>query len=111
MGDQLDSRHGLQQCPCFYGHEVGAQCVDRTAPALLAKVQARLSAAYCGFYRLLQVLHIGRRPFVEDDQVDVQALYPPVFTGTQQLTDLGEVLDLVDAQENQRQITRNPQRP
>ena len=48
---------------------------------------------------------------VDDDQVDAEALHAPVFVSAQQLANLGDVLDLVDAQEDDRQVAGNPERP
>ena len=52
----------------------------------------------------LQLLQIGSGPFVQDDQINGKLLHPPVFVGAQKLARDGNVLDIVDSQEHDRQI-------
>ena len=48
---------------------------------------------------------------VDDDEVDAEPLHAPVFMRAQQLANLGDVLDLVDAQQDDRQVAGNAERP
>ena len=48
---------------------------------------------------------------VEDHEVDVEQLQPPVLVGAQQLADDVEVLGLVDAHQHDRQVARDAVRP
>ena len=48
---------------------------------------------------------------VDDDKVDGEPLHVPVLVSAQQLSDLGDVLDFVDAKNDDRQITGNPESP
>ncbi|MCY1390258.1 hypothetical protein D9M71_50740 [compost metagenome] len=109
MGVQHQACRRLQQGAGGHAHQVGAQGVDHAAHALFAR--ARLVAAHQGFYRALQVLDVGRRAFVDDDQVDIQTLHPPVLVGPQQLAEQRQVLVVVDAQQDDRQVAGNRQRP
>jgi hypothetical protein len=55
------------------------------------------TAAHGGFDRRLQILQIGGSALVHDDQVDCKTFHAPIFMRTQQLPDLRDVLDVVDA--------------
>ena len=61
--------------------------------------------------RDLQILDIGGAALVQDDEIDRQALQPPVFVGAQQLADDAGILDLVDAHQHDRQVARDALRP
>ena len=55
----------------------------------------------------MQFLHIGRRPIIEDHQIDGQLLQPPVFVSPQKLPDKYQILLFGDAYENDGQIAGN----
>ena len=59
----------------------------------------------------LQILHIGRRPLVQDHQIDRKLLHPPVFVGAEQLPHDSHIVGLVDPDQGDRNVTRNPVRP
>ena len=59
----------------------------------------------------LQILDIGGAALVQDDEIDRQALQPPVLAGAQQLADDARVLDLVDAHQHDRHVARDALRP
>ena len=52
-----------------------------------------------------------RRALVQDHQIDRELLHPPVFVCPQQLADDAEVLDVVDPQQDDRQVAGNAVRP
>ena len=57
-----------------------------------------------GLERVLEVLGVGGAVLVDDHEVDVEQLQAPVLVGAQQLADDVEVLDLVDPDEDDRQV-------
>ena len=59
----------------------------------------------------LQILDVGRRALVQDDQVDREPLHPPVLVGAQELSHDLHVLELVDLDQHHREIARDPVRP
>src|SRR3989442_447647 len=59
----------------------------------------------------LQILHIGRRPLVQDHQIDRKLLHPPVFVGAEQLPHDSHIVGLVDPDQGDRNVTRNPVGP
>ena len=63
------------------------------------------------FQRRLQILHIRGATFVENDQIGDELLGLPVFARPQQFADELEVLDVLDAHENERIVAGNAVRP
>ena len=61
--------------------------------------------------RGLQVLKVGGSAFVEDDEVHLEPASPPIFHGLQQLVNDPDVLDVRDAQQDDRQVARDALRP
>ena len=52
--------------------------------------------------RVVEVLGVGGAVLVEDDEVDVEALHPPVLVGAEQLPHDVDVLELVDPDQDDR---------
>ena len=61
--------------------------------------------------RILQILHVGRRAFIEDHQIDGELLEPPIFMGAQQLAHEFEIVGFCDVNQHDGQIARNSLRP
>ncbi len=59
----------------------------------------------------LQILNIGRGPLVQDHQIDRKPLQPPVLVGAEQLSHDSHIVGLVDPDQDDRDVTRNPVRP
>ena len=57
--------------------------------------------------RGLQILSVGRRPLVQNHQIDGEAFHPPIFVGAQQLADDLQVLDVIDPDQHDRQVAGN----
>ena len=110
-GDQHDAGRRLQQRAGIDGHQVGAQRMDRAVREFVAGARPRSTAAHGRLDRDLQVLHVGRSALVDDDQIDREPLHAPVLVGAQQLADLGDVLDVVDPQQHDRQVAGDRMRP
>ena len=105
--------HGRKQGAGLARDQIGAQHEDRAARPVRADPQAGLAGPHHGLERGLKVLNIGRRPFVQDHQIDGELFHPPIFMGAQQLADDGDVLDLVDLNQNDGNVPGNalgPQR-
>ena len=78
-------------------------------PDLLARL--RLAGAHERFERSLQILHIRRGAFVDDDEIHRQPLHMPVLVRMHQLPHQRHVFDIVDAHQQDRQIARHAMRP
>ena len=61
--------------------------------------------------RPLQVLHIGRRLLVDDDEIGQQAARPHIFLEAQCLGDDFEVGDVADPDQEDRKVARDAHRP
>ena len=69
-----------------------------------AELRMRLTHSQLCLQGGLQVLKIGGRSLVQDDEINGQLLHPPIFVGAQQLPRDVDVLDVIDAQQHDRQI-------
>ena len=61
--------------------------------------------------RVVEVLRVGGAVLVDDHEVDVEQLQPPVLVGAEQLADDVEVLGLVDPHQDDRQVAGDAVRP
>ena len=50
-------------------------------------------------------------PFVQDHEIDGELFHPPVLVGAQQLADDLQILDVVDPNQHDGQVARDPVRP
>ena len=112
-GHQNDARHRDELLARAGVEKIRAQRVDR---AVDRGADARgPGAGPCGAHGAfdgdLQVLHIGRRPVVQDDKIDRMLAHLPVFMRADRLMQDGDVFGIVDLQQHDRQIAGNPQRP
>ena len=71
----------------------------------------RLARPHDRFECVLEVSAVRRAVLVEDHEVDVEQLQAPVLVGAQQLPDDVEVLDLVDSNEDDRQVAGDARGP
>ena len=78
---------------------------------IAAGLRPRLAGADQGFERALKMLDIRGLALVEDDEIDVELLHPPIFMGLQKFPRRVEILGVGDAQKNNRQIAGNSLRP
>ena len=61
--------------------------------------------------RVLQFLQIGVGAIIENHQVDAQAFGTPVFVGAQQRLQPGDLLQIAEPQQHDRQVAGNAHRP
>src|SRR5712691_11892220 len=59
----------------------------------------------------LQILNVGRRALIEDHQIDRELLHPPVLVRAEELPHDADVLGLVDLNQYDREVARNPVSP
>ena len=59
----------------------------------------------------LKVLHVGRRTFIEEYEIEGELLHPQIFVRMKQLAGDVEVLGVGDAQQQDRQVAGNAQWP
>ena len=59
----------------------------------------------------LQVLHIGSRALIEDHEIEGELLHPQIFMRVKQLAGDVEVFGVGNAQQQDRQVAGNAQRP
>ena len=105
---QQDGPRGrLEQRAVLGGDPVAAQDVHAAATRVDLAGQRRLARPDEGLERVLQVLGVGGAVLVEDHEVDVEQLQPPVLVRAEQLANDVEVLDLVDAHQDDRQVARD----
>ena len=64
----------------------------------------RLAGAEERLQQRLQILNVGRRTLVHDDQIDREPLHPPVLVRAEQLPHDAHVLGLVDLNEHDREV-------
>ncbi len=108
---EADTRDGGQQRSRLRCHRVRSQHVGRSLGDLSTEARARLAAAYRGLDRRLQVLNVGRRVLVDDDEIDGKPLHPPVLVRAQKLTNLRDVADVADPQQHDREVAGDPVPP
>ena len=61
--------------------------------------------------RGLELLRVGVRPLVQNDQIDCQPLQAPVLVRAEKLPDDAPILRLVDADQDDREVAGNPVGP
>jgi hypothetical protein len=106
---QHDAGNRQQRLVSRLVHQVAAHREDvLTRPEFLA-AQAAVFAQR--FHRALQILHVRRRLFVDDDEVDHHAAGAHILLETQRLGDDLEVGDIADPDQEDREIARNAGRP
>ena len=92
-------------------HQVGAPDEHRTLRRARCDRTARLVHAMQCLERSLQVPLVGRAAVVEDHEIDGQLLQAPVLVSLQQLARDGDVVEIVDLEQHDRQIARDPLAP
>ena len=105
-----DASDREQQRSRCVGDQVGAQHINR-AGGTLAELRARLTTADQTFKGALQILDVRRATLVDDDHVKGETLHPPIIGRLHEVAGDTEMLDVGDAQQNDRQVPGNPQRP
>jgi len=73
--------------------------------------QPKLASVYQRFESALQVLQVGWRFFINDYDIRRKLFHPPVFLRAQQLPDQANVVFIIDARKDDREIARNPLGP
>ena len=105
---QQDGPGGRLEKRAVLGRElVAAQDVHAAVARMALVDQDRLARADEGLERNLQVLGVGGAVLVDDHEVDVEELQPPVLVGAEQLADDVEVLGLVDPHQDDGQVARD----
>ena len=101
----------LEERPVLGGELVAAQDGHPAAARMTVADQDGLARPDERLERTLEILGVRRAMFVEDDQVDVEELQPPVLVRAQELADDVEVLRLVDPDQHDRQVARDAVSP
>ena len=97
----------LEERAVLGGELVAAQDVDPAVARMALVDQGGLARPHEGLERVLEVLGVGGAVLVEDHEVDVEELQPPVLVGAEQLPDDVEVLGLVDPHQDDGQVARD----
>jgi len=112
---QHGARHRQQQVALFDRQHVGAQHEHRSRRGsrrrLPGRCRHRPVHPHHGLERVLKILRVGNRLFVQDHQIDRELLAPPIFVREQQMAHDLEIAFGIDAQQHDRQIARDPARP
>ena len=98
---------GLEERAVLGGEPVAAQDVHPAAARMALVGQGGLARPHQGLERVVEVLGVGGAVLVEDHEVDVEELQPPVLVRTEQLPDDVEVLGLVDPHHDDGQVARD----
>ena len=107
LGGKNDPRDGSEKVFRFGRDQVGAQQEDAARTALASRQRRRPACPDQGLDRDLKFLDIGGLAIVQDDQIDGELFHPPIFVRLQKLSHDVEVVDVGDAQKNDRQIAGN----
>ncbi len=67
--------------------------------------------AHQGLQSDLEVLHVGRAPLVQQDEIEAEPLGAQIFAGFRQLACEPELLCIRDTHQDDRQVARNAERP
>jgi hypothetical protein len=98
---------GLQESPVLVRQPVAAKDVDTTVGHVPLVGEGGLARPYQRLEGLLEVLRIRGAVLVDDHEVDVEQLQPPVLVGPQELAHDVDVGFLVDPDEDDRQVPRD----
>ena len=109
--DQHGPGHGEQQGTCLHRNEICTQHEHGATRDVRSDLRSGLTRTNQRLQGDLKVLDIGGCPFVQDHEIDGEMLHPPVFMGAQQLADDGDVFDVVDPHQNDRDVAGNPLSP
>ena len=97
----------LEQRAVLGGELVAAQDVHPTVARLSLLDQEGLAHPHERLERIVEILGVGGAVLVEDHEVDVEELQPPVLVRTEQLTNDVEVLGFVDPHHDDGQVARD----
>ena len=86
---------------------VAAQDVHPAVARMDPQDEGRLARPHEGLERIVKTLAVGGAVLVEDHQVDVEELQPPVLVRAEQLPNDVEVLDFVDPHQDDGQVARD----
>ena len=106
--EQDDARGRGERVALLAGEQLSAQ--DEDAPGRMLRGDAGRAAPGANerLERRAELRRVRRRLLVDDDEVDREALHPPVLVGAQELPHDALVLDLVDPHEHDRQSPEIP---
>ena len=105
------SCRGLEQGTHLDRNQVRAQDEHGSPCAFSLRARPRLARPHQCLQGGLEILSVGRGPFVQDHEIDGQLLHPPVFVGAEQLPDDLQILDLIDPHQDDRQVAGDAVRP
>jgi hypothetical protein len=103
--------HALQQVAHLDRNQFGAQDEHTPPRVFCRRVSARLARPQYRLQSALKIGGVGRGAFVQNHQIDGQSLHPPVLVGAEKLPDDFQMLDLIDAHQDDWQVTRDAMRP
>ena len=98
-----DARHRQQQRACRVGDKVGPQHIGPAARPL-AELRTRLAGSHQTFESVLQVLDVRCAALVDDDQIEREALHPPIIRRLDKVAGDPDMFDVGDAQHHDRQV-------
>src|SRR6266508_4371436 len=104
-------RNGLEHVTLRRRHTVRSQDVHLPVRPLSIMESRRLARAEQCLQQRLQILNVRWRALVQDDQIDRELLHPPVLVRAEKLPHDAHVLGLVDLNEHDRKVARNPVSP
>src|SRR4051812_48493101 len=102
MTDKHHSGCGLEQVTYFEGDQVGAQDEDRALHTYSSRLRPRYTRPNQSLERGLEILRVGRGPFIQDYQIDSQLLHPPIFVGEEYLVNDLQITGFIDADQDDR---------
>jgi hypothetical protein len=110
-GHEHRARRGLQQVSGLGRDLIGAQDEHAAEHRVRRRTPPRLARANERVERVLQLLEVRARAFVQDHQVDREVLRAPVLVRADELARDAQVAGLVDLHQHDRQVARDAERP
>jgi hypothetical protein len=102
------SSRRLQRTALLRGQELFPQDEDISVCLVLFMPRGELARPDQGLQGGLELLGVGVRPLVENDEIDRQPLEVPVLVRAEELPDDASILRLVDADQDDRQVPEIP---
>ena len=111
LSHQHHARNRREQRACLHRNQIGPHHESTAERPVLSGQRSRLARAHQRFERDLKVLDVRGCALIEEHDIDGKLLRPPkIMRPQQQACDI-DVLDVGDAQQQDRQIAGNAQAP
>ena len=111
VANQHDTRDGPKKGSGLGWNQVGPEHEGVPGWPLVADLWPRLAGPYQGLERDLQLLHVGRSALVEDHQIHCKLLHPPILHSLKRLLHDAQLMDVIDADQDDRKVAGNAQGP